>query len=102
MGPDQWNEQQSVVAQAAKAAAADNPTEHTIGTAVGSSRIDNSLRRGGTGTAYLAYDTKLHRQVALKMMSASTEGQTSRTMLLQEARNAAALNHPHICTIYEG
>lgn len=49
---------------------------------------------------YLAYDTTLHRQVGLKVLTDSGPG-TSRQSLLREARNAAALNHPNICTVYE-
>ena len=73
----------------------------TSGTNVGSYRIERLLGRGGAGTVYLAYDTTLHRQVALKMITAPAEGETSRARLQREARNAAALNHPNICTVYE-
>lgn len=71
------------------------------GANVGSYRIERLLGRGGAGTVYLAYDTTLHRQVALKMITAPAEGETSRARLQREARNAAALNHPNICTVYE-
>ena len=71
------------------------------GTNVGSYRIERLLGRGGAGTVYLAYDTTLHRRVALKMITAPAEGETSRARLQREARNAAALNHPNICTVYE-
>jgi len=49
---------------------------------------------------FLAYDTKLHRRVALKTME-GLPGEDSRRRLLHEARNAAALHHPNICTILE-
>jgi serine/threonine protein kinase len=71
------------------------------GTRLGAYEIIEPLGSGGTGTVYLAYDSKLHRRIALKMMTSSTETETSRLLLLREARNAAALNHPNICTIYE-
>jgi eukaryotic-like serine/threonine-protein kinase len=71
------------------------------GTTVGSYRIDRLLGRGGMGAVYLAYDTTLHRQVALKVLTGSAESEVSRARLLREARSAAALNHPNICTIYE-
>jgi len=71
------------------------------GTALGSYRIDGLLGRGGMGAVYLAYDTTLHRQVALKVLTEPAEGDLSRTRLLREARSAAALNHPNICTVYE-
>jgi eukaryotic-like serine/threonine-protein kinase len=53
------------------------------------------------GMVFLAYDTTLHRQVAVKVMGSHADSDTSRAQLLREARNAAALNHPNICTIYE-
>ena len=71
------------------------------GMTLGSYRIERSLGRGGMGVVYLAYDTTLHRQVALKVLGAPAAGGTARARLLREARNAAALNHPAICTVYE-
>ncbi len=71
------------------------------GTELGSYRIERLLGRGGMGAVFLAYDTALHRQVALKVLTEPADGETSRTRLLREARNAAGLNHPNICTIYE-
>ena len=50
---------------------------------------------------FLAHDTTLHRQVALKVLASRTDDETARNRLLREARNAAALNHPTICTIYD-
>ena len=53
------------------------------------------------GIVYRAYDTRLERPVALKLVNdASLDGLT-RSALLREARYASALNHPHVCTIYE-
>lgn len=71
------------------------------GTTLGSYRIERLLGRGGMGAVFLAYDTRLHRQVALKVVGGRADGETSRTRLLREARNAAALNHPNICTVHE-
>lgn len=77
------------------------PDIATSGMTLGSYRIERLLGRGGMGAVFLAYDTTLHRQLALKVMDAPTDSETSRMRLLREARNAAALNHPNICTIYE-
>jgi serine/threonine protein kinase len=71
------------------------------GTTFGSYRIDRLLGRGGMGAVFLAHDTVLHRPVALKVVSAPGEGAAARPRVLREARSAAALNHPNICTIYE-
>ena len=71
------------------------------GTNIGVYRIERVLGRGGMGTVYLAYDTTLHRQVALKVVTDPAESGASRATVLREARNAAALNFPNICTIYE-
>ena len=70
------------------------------GQAFGTYRIERELGRGGMGAVFLAFDTRLRRQVALKVV-AGDGGSTSQSRVLREARNAAALNHPHICTIHE-
>src|SRR5262245_52685489 len=54
---------------------------------------------GGMGAVYRARDTRLQRTVALKLLS--SEGPDALDRLLDEARAAAGLNHPHICTVYE-
>ncbi len=69
---------------------------------VGGYRILRKLGQGGMGTVYLAEDTKLHRSVALKfLLPQSAAGDEARTRLVHEARAAAALDHPNVCTIYE-
>ena len=64
-------------------------------------RITDKLGQGGMGEVYRAEDTKLNRYVAIKLLTASTvENETARRRLLQEARSAAALNHPSIVTVH--
>ena len=71
------------------------------GMVLGTHRLDRLLGRGGMGAVFLAYDTRLHRQVAVKVIDSDAGDAMSSARLLREARNAAALNHPHICTIHE-
>jgi serine/threonine protein kinase/tetratricopeptide (TPR) repeat protein len=68
---------------------------------LGSYRIERLLGRGGMGSVFLAYDTKLQRHAALKVIDRLGDEQAARSQLLREARAAAALNHPNICTIHE-
>ena len=60
------------------------------------------IGRGGMGTVWLALDTVLGRQVALKQIGdfpGESEGETRRAM--REARAAAALNHPSVVAVYD-
>jgi serine/threonine protein kinase/tetratricopeptide (TPR) repeat protein len=57
---------------------------------------------GGMGEVYRARDTRLDRDVAIKVIGAgSADDPSARQRLLREARAASALNHPHICTIHD-
>src|SRR5215204_3511598 len=65
-------------------------------------RIVEPIGAGGMGAVYKAYDTKLQRTVALKLLpSEYVSQQDRRRRFFQEARAASALTHPHILTVYE-
>jgi serine/threonine protein kinase/tetratricopeptide (TPR) repeat protein len=65
-------------------------------------RIVSKIGAGGMGEVYLAQDTKLNRKVALKILPADLAANQDRMRrFVQEAKAAAALNHPNIAHIYE-
>jgi len=71
------------------------------GDQLGSYTIVREVGRGGMGRVYLASDARLGRNVALKALPPETTFDAShRERLRREARAAAALTHPGICTVY--
>ena len=72
------------------------------GTKLGHYEILSQLGAGGMGEVYLAHDTTLDRKVALKLLPTELASSADRMRrFVQEAKAAAALNHPNIAHVYE-
>src|SRR5438128_7616124 len=74
----------------------------TAGTRLGRYEIRSSLGAGGMGEVYRAQDTKLNRDVAIKVLPAAFSADAERLRRFeQEAQAAGALNHPNILSVYD-
>src|SRR4029453_11939653 len=70
--------------------------------AFGHYRVESELGRGGMGVVYRAFDERLHRPVALKVLTDEIAADPRRrSSILEEARASCSLNHPVITTVYE-
>jgi len=73
-----------------------------IGKTLSHYRILEKIGAGGMGEVYRAHDEQLDRPVALKLLpTGDPHDGGARGQILREARAAAALNHPNICTVHE-
>src|SRR5262245_13558930 len=81
---------------------AQNPPQSLIGQQVGPYRILSLLGEGGMGQVYRAKDSRLEREVAIKVLPPAFSADPERIgRFKQEARAAGALNHPNILAIYD-
>src|SRR3989442_8683258 len=72
------------------------------GTRLGRYEIRSQIGAGGMGDVYLAQDTELERDVALKVLPADAASDEQRMRrFMQEAKAVSVLNHPNILTIHE-
>jgi serine/threonine protein kinase len=73
----------------------------TSGTRLGAYEIDAQIGEGGMGQVFRAHDTKLGRDVALKVLPDSVARDPDRlARFAREAQTLASLNHPNIAQIY--
>jgi len=73
-----------------------------VGQQLGSYKILSRLGAGGMGEVYLAADASLNRKVAIKLiLTGLAADEQAQRRLQREAKAAAALDHPNICSIYE-
>src|ERR1051326_3886557 len=73
----------------------------SIGQRLGPYEILAPIGAGGMGEVYKARDTRLDREVAVKVLPASFSTDAARERFQREARAASALNHPNICAVYD-
>jgi eukaryotic-like serine/threonine-protein kinase len=72
------------------------------GTKLGPYEIQSALGAGGMGEVYRARDTRLDRDVAIKILPAHlSDNATLRQRFEREAKTISGLSHPHICTLYD-
>ncbi|HBY93974.1 MAG TPA: serine/threonine protein kinase, partial [Chloroflexi bacterium] len=65
-------------------------------------RLDDVIGEGGMATVYRAWDLRLDRPVAIKVMRPQTMlSEAGREAFLREARTVARLNHPNVVAVYD-
>jgi serine/threonine protein kinase/Flp pilus assembly protein TadD len=72
-----------------------------IGEQLGPYEILAPIGKGGMGEVYRARDTRLHRDIAIKVLPQAFATDDARQRFQREARAASALNHPNICAVHD-
>jgi serine/threonine protein kinase/Tol biopolymer transport system component len=92
----------SPIFEQATALTTDDRHEALVGRCLGPYQVRSLLGRGGMGEVYRALDTRLGREVAIKLLPAAFATDQDRLRRFeQEARAASSLNHPNVLTIYD-
>ena len=73
----------------------------SAGDRLGPYEIIAPIGKGGMGEVYRAHDTRLRRDVAVKVLPQSFAAEATRERFQREARAASALNHPNICVVHD-
>ena len=93
---------ESPVLEDAAVLLADQTRGSLVGRTFGRYKIISRIGHGGMGEVFLAEDSTLERQVAIKFISSDPiADKVSKKRLLREARAAAKLDHPNICAVHE-
>jgi len=99
-GKPAWTPE-SPILQAAARMFEEAPTQSLVGRQLGSYLVRSKIGEGGMGAVYLAFDTKLRRDVALKVLPGPFAGNPERlARFRREAQLLASLNHKNIAAIY--
>jgi serine/threonine protein kinase len=78
------------------------PSEFAVGAVVAGYRLEERIGSGGMAVVYRAYDPRLERQVALKVLAPGlASDEAFRQRFIRESRAAAAVDEPHIIPVYE-
>jgi serine/threonine protein kinase len=92
----------SKIGKGKKSLAPGEPTLLRTGTKLGPYQIHSLLGAGGMGEVYRAHDSRISRDVAIKVLrSLALQDSLARERFQREARAVASLNHPHICQLYD-
>ncbi|MCX4241982.1 serine/threonine-protein kinase [Paraliomyxa miuraensis] len=75
--------------------------ESLVGRAVGRYFVIGELGRGAMGVVVRAYDPKLQREVALKIVRTTAMSQAASARMVREAQAMAKLSHPHVVAVYD-